>query len=175
MCCVCVCSARGQRVVYTTPLKALSNQKFGDLRRQFGRERVGLLTGDTCINREGSVLVMTTEVYRNMLLKRSVEALSAADAEAAGAADADGASDAGGAEAEAEAGGGVTLSGSGVVSDGDDDPLAGVCVRRVCARARARVDPLAFSLSRYGPGSNSRGRSATSQAWRTWCSTSSTT
>ena len=46
--------------MYTTPLKALSNQKFGDLRRQFGAERVGLLTGDTCINREGSVLVMTT-------------------------------------------------------------------------------------------------------------------
>ena len=66
--------ARGQRVIYTTPLKALSNQKFYDLQQQFGRERVGLLTGDTCINREGSVLVMTTEVYRNMLLKREPDA-----------------------------------------------------------------------------------------------------
>lgn len=61
--------ARGQRVIYTTPLKALSNQKFSDLQLQFGRERVGLLTGDTCINREGDVLVMTTEVYRSMLLR----------------------------------------------------------------------------------------------------------
>ena len=63
--------ARGQRVIYTTPLKALSNQKFSDFQRQFGRERVGLLTGDTCINRDGTVLVMTTEVYRNMLLKEA--------------------------------------------------------------------------------------------------------
>lgn len=65
--------ARGHRVVYTTPLKALSNQKFSDLRRQFGRESVGLLTGDTTINRDAAVLVMTTEVYRNMLLKRPPE------------------------------------------------------------------------------------------------------
>ena len=61
--------ALGQRVVYTTPLKALSNQKFGDFQRQFGRERVGLLTGDTSINRDADVLLMTTEVFRNMLLQ----------------------------------------------------------------------------------------------------------
>lgn len=58
---------RGKRCFYTTPLKALSNQKFGDLRRQFGEDRVGLLTGDTSVNRNASIVVMTTEVYRNML------------------------------------------------------------------------------------------------------------
>lgn len=61
--------ARGQRAVYTAPLKALLNQKFGELQRQFGREAVGLLTGDTTIQRGASILVMTTEVYRNMLLR----------------------------------------------------------------------------------------------------------
>lgn len=59
--------ARGLRVFYTTPLKALSNQKFSDFRRQFGPDRVGLLTGDVTVNREADVVVMTTEVYRNML------------------------------------------------------------------------------------------------------------
>ena len=52
---------------YTTPLKALSNQKFLDFGEQFGRERVGLLTGDTNINRGAQVTIMTTEVFRNML------------------------------------------------------------------------------------------------------------
>lgn len=59
--------ARRLRVFYTTPLKALSNQKFSDFRRQFGEERVGLLTGDVTVNRDADVVVMTTEVYRNML------------------------------------------------------------------------------------------------------------
>ncbi len=59
--------ARNRRVFYTTPLKALSNQKLRDFRRQFGQEQVGLLTGDTSINREAPVLVMTTEIFRNML------------------------------------------------------------------------------------------------------------
>jgi superfamily II RNA helicase len=58
---------RGQRVFYTTPLKALSNQKFRDLGNMLGEERVGLLTGDTSINRDADVVVMTTEVFRNML------------------------------------------------------------------------------------------------------------
>ncbi|HEU4753584.1 MAG TPA: DEAD/DEAH box helicase, partial [Armatimonadota bacterium] len=57
----------GQRVFYTTPLKALSNQKFRDLGAALGEERVGLLTGDISINREADVVVMTTEVFRNML------------------------------------------------------------------------------------------------------------
>ena len=59
--------AHGRRVFYTTPLKALSNQKLRDFRQQFGSERVGLLTGDLSLNREASIVVMTTEIFRNML------------------------------------------------------------------------------------------------------------
>ncbi len=59
--------AEGSRVFYTTPLKALSNQKFGDLTRRHGPERVGLLTGDNSINGSAQVVVMTTEVLRNMI------------------------------------------------------------------------------------------------------------
>ena len=57
----------GERIFYTTPLKALSNQKFYDFSRKYGAEKVGLLTGDTSINRNGQIVVMTTEVFRNML------------------------------------------------------------------------------------------------------------
>jgi superfamily II RNA helicase len=59
--------ARGKRVFYTTPLKALSNQKLRDFRAQFGDDQVGLLTGDISINREAPIIVMTTEIFRNML------------------------------------------------------------------------------------------------------------
>ncbi len=52
---------RQQRVFYTTPLKALSNQKWRDFQQQFGAEQVGLLTGDVSINRDAPILVMTTE------------------------------------------------------------------------------------------------------------------
>ncbi|MCC2670562.1 MAG: DSH-like protein, partial [Armatimonadetes bacterium] len=58
---------KGQRVFYTTPLKALSNQKFRDLGAMLGEHRVGLLTGDVSLNRDAEVVVMTTEVFRNML------------------------------------------------------------------------------------------------------------
>jgi ATP-dependent RNA helicase HelY len=54
--------------MYTTPIKALSNQKFRDLREQYG-DKVGLLTGDIIENPGGDILVMTTEVLRNMLLQ----------------------------------------------------------------------------------------------------------
>ncbi len=57
----------GQKAFYTTPLKALSNQKYGDLVRVHGRERVGLLTGDNAVNGGAPVVVMTTEVLRNMI------------------------------------------------------------------------------------------------------------
>ncbi|MGM9991808.1 MAG: DEAD/DEAH box helicase [Candidatus Bruticola sp.] len=57
----------GKRCFYTTPLKALSNQKFSDLRAIYGEDKVGLLTGDISINRNAYIVVMTTEVYRNML------------------------------------------------------------------------------------------------------------
>ena len=56
-----------RRVFYTTPLKALSNQKYRDFRAEFGEENVGLLTGDISINRDAPVVVMTTEIFRNML------------------------------------------------------------------------------------------------------------
>jgi superfamily II RNA helicase len=59
--------AHGRRVFYTTPLKALSNQKLRDFRHQFGEANVGLLTGDLSLNREARVVVMTTEIFRNML------------------------------------------------------------------------------------------------------------
>ena len=59
--------AHGQKVFYTTPLKALSNQKLRDFREQFGVENVGLMTGDFSVNREASIVVMTTEIFRNML------------------------------------------------------------------------------------------------------------
>ena len=59
--------AEGGKAFYTTPLKALSNQKYGDLARRHGVERVGLLTGDNSINGDAPVVVMTTEVLRNMI------------------------------------------------------------------------------------------------------------
>ncbi|MCY4236095.1 MAG: DEAD/DEAH box helicase, partial [Cyanobacteria bacterium MAG CAR2_bin_4] len=63
--------AHGRRVFYTTPLKALSNQKLRDFRASFGPRQVGLLTGDLSVNREAPVVVMTTEIFRNMLYGRS--------------------------------------------------------------------------------------------------------
>ncbi|HEY5265419.1 MAG TPA: DEAD/DEAH box helicase, partial [Acidimicrobiales bacterium] len=62
---------REQRTFYTTPLKALSNQKYHELSALYGDARVGLLTGDTSINRTAPIVVMTTEVLRNMLLTES--------------------------------------------------------------------------------------------------------
>ena len=59
---------RTGRVIYTTPIKALSNQKYRDLRVLYG-DQVGLLTGDVSENREARVVIMTTEVLRNMLLQ----------------------------------------------------------------------------------------------------------
>lgn len=63
--------AQGKKAFYTTPIKALSNQKFQELRTEYGEHRVGLLTGDTSINSEAEVVVMTTEVLRNMLYQDS--------------------------------------------------------------------------------------------------------
>ena len=63
--------AQGKKCFYTTPIKALSNQKFQEFVDRFGEDRVGLLTGDTNINSEADVLVMTTEVLRNMLYANS--------------------------------------------------------------------------------------------------------
>ncbi|MEW6919170.1 DEAD/DEAH box helicase [Trueperella pyogenes] len=59
--------ARSLRCIYTAPIKALSNQKYRDLAEEIGHEHVGLLTGDQTINRDADILVVTTEVLRNML------------------------------------------------------------------------------------------------------------
>ncbi|MFE3543196.1 DEAD/DEAH box helicase [Nocardia sp. NPDC059177] len=63
--------ATGGKCFYTTPIKALSNQKFADLTARYGRDSVGLLTGDQSINPDAPVVVMTTEVLRNMLYASS--------------------------------------------------------------------------------------------------------
>ena len=62
---------RGLKTFYTAPIKALSNQKYLDLVARHGQERVGLLTGDTSVNPHADVVVMTTEVLRNMLYSGS--------------------------------------------------------------------------------------------------------
>ena len=61
------CIERREKVIYTAPLKALSNQKFRDFQKQF-EENVGILTGDVSINAHASVLIMTTEIFRNKIL-----------------------------------------------------------------------------------------------------------
>jgi ATP-dependent RNA helicase HelY len=62
---------QGRKAFYTTPIKALSNQKYADLVRRHGAANVGLLTGDSSINSEAAIVVMTTEVLRNMIYARS--------------------------------------------------------------------------------------------------------
>ncbi|GHI84503.1 helicase [Streptomyces xanthophaeus] len=58
---------QGRKCFYTTPIKALSNQKYADLVKRYGADKVGLLTGDNSVNSDAPVVVMTTEVLRNML------------------------------------------------------------------------------------------------------------
>lgn len=65
-----------QRVIYTTPLKALSNQKYRDLCNLYGSEAVGLVTGDIVEHSKASIVIMTTEVYRNMLLEDGAESFA---------------------------------------------------------------------------------------------------
>lgn len=62
---------QGRKAFYTTPIKALSNQKYNDLVEVYGSEYIGLLTGDTSINSEAPIVVMTTEVLRNMIYAES--------------------------------------------------------------------------------------------------------
>lgn len=61
----------GKRTFYTTPLKALSNEKYKQLQSIYGKNNVGLLTGDVKINGEAPIVVMTTEIYRNMVFAKS--------------------------------------------------------------------------------------------------------
>jgi superfamily II RNA helicase len=62
---------KGKRAVYTAPIKALSNQKFRDFRKRFGDEAVGIQTGDVTINQDAQLLIMTTEIFRNLILENS--------------------------------------------------------------------------------------------------------
>ena len=64
-----------RRIAYTTPLKALSNQKYNDFVRAYGAERVGILTGDVKVNPQAQVLVMTTEILRNALFGSGLDGL----------------------------------------------------------------------------------------------------
>ena len=63
--------SKNRHVIYTAPVKALSNQKYRDFREQYGDERVGILTGDVSINADAPILIMTTEIYRNCLFEMS--------------------------------------------------------------------------------------------------------
>jgi len=58
------------RVIYTAPIKALSNQKYIEFSNAYGKENIGLVTGDTVINPLAQIVIMTTEIYRNMLLAK---------------------------------------------------------------------------------------------------------
>ncbi len=59
---------KGLRVIYTAPIKALSNQKYKEFCADFGKDNIGLLTGDIVINSQAPILIMTTEIYRNMAI-----------------------------------------------------------------------------------------------------------
>ena len=61
--------SQGRRVVYTSPIKALSNQKFRDFREDYGEEAVGLMTGDVTLQPEAPLLIMTTEIFRNTIFE----------------------------------------------------------------------------------------------------------
>jgi superfamily II RNA helicase len=62
--------AKGRRVFYTTPIKSLSNQKFNDLKNMFGSHRVGIMTGDIKFQPDAPIVIMTTEILRNLLYKQ---------------------------------------------------------------------------------------------------------
>ncbi len=61
---------QSRRIVYTAPIKALSGQKYRDFKKEYGEENIGIMTGDIVINPQAPVLIMTTEIYRNMLLTK---------------------------------------------------------------------------------------------------------
>ncbi|MBN1156960.1 DEAD/DEAH box helicase, partial [Candidatus Woesearchaeota archaeon] len=59
---------QNKKVIYTAPIKALSNQKYRDFCKQYGDDKIGLVTGDVVVNPEANILIMTTEIYRNMAI-----------------------------------------------------------------------------------------------------------
>jgi len=62
-----------KRIIYTAPIKALSNQKFHDFSKEYGEDKIGLITGDVVINPHAKVIIMTTEIYRNMVVANDPE------------------------------------------------------------------------------------------------------
>ncbi len=72
------CINEGKRVIYTAPIKVLSNQKYRDFRTKYGDDKVGILTGDVSINPNAPVRIMTTEIFRNSIFEDS-EGLSDVD------------------------------------------------------------------------------------------------
>jgi len=56
-------------IIYTSPIKALSNQKYEEFGKKYGKDKIGLLTGDNRINSDAKILIMTTEILRNLLMK----------------------------------------------------------------------------------------------------------
>jgi superfamily II RNA helicase len=63
------CMQKGKRVIYTSPIKSLSNQKYAEFTEKFGKESIGILTGDIKMNPDAPCLIMTTEILRNLLYK----------------------------------------------------------------------------------------------------------
>ncbi len=68
---LCVANRHMTRAIYTSPIKALSNQKYRDFRDTFGESDIGIITGDVSVNPEASCLIMTTEILRSMLYRGS--------------------------------------------------------------------------------------------------------
>src|SRR3989344_4462391 len=62
-----------KRIIYTAPIKALSNQKYKDFSTEYGTDKIGLMTGDIVINPHAKVLIMTTEIYRNMVVSSDTD------------------------------------------------------------------------------------------------------
>lgn len=63
-------SKLNKRIIYTAPIKALSNQKYRDFKKEYGEDNVGIMTGDVVINPTAHLIIMTTEIYRNMLMTK---------------------------------------------------------------------------------------------------------
>ncbi|MBT7296998.1 DEAD/DEAH box helicase [Candidatus Woesearchaeota archaeon] len=61
---------KNRRIIYTAPIKALSSQKYRDFKEEYGEDKIGLMTGDIVINPQAPIIVMTTEIYRNMLITK---------------------------------------------------------------------------------------------------------
>ena len=80
------CMKNNKRVLYTSPTKSLSNQKYAEFIEQFGKNSViGIMTGDIKMNPDAQCIIMTTEILRNMLYKRSIEETTIIDMKDVGA------------------------------------------------------------------------------------------